>query len=244
VQKTRTVTKTRWTPVSGEVRHFFDDVAVCASTSLPGYYTGTLTPKELKGVEPFKPEYLSGFISERYTVGPKEGFDQAKQIMDAEIRNLCTRNIGGDHQRLHSVNTKHVGVTFKHLLLPVWLASYRYQDKSYRVLVNGQTGKVTGDRPYSWIKISITVLAILAVIAAIIAVIMFFSKDKHASSGRDLRPAAAMVAPMPAKQHQPATLAQFLADSRKTANRATGVGDRRDGCSAVAVADVSGAAAT
>jgi len=193
-QKSRTVTKIRWTPVSGQVRHFFDDVAVCASTSLPKHYAPTLTPQELKNVEPFNPEYLSGFISERYTVGPKEGFDQAKEIMDAAIRQLCIRDIGGDHQRLHTVNTKHVGVTFKHLLLPVWLASYRFQNKSFRVIVNGQTGKVTGDRPYSWIKITILVLVILAIIGIIAGLVWFFSSQgKAAELRRDAMPVAAMV---------------------------------------------------
>jgi DNA-directed RNA polymerase subunit RPC12/RpoP len=167
VTKTRTVTRTRWTSVSGEVNHFFDDVPVCASEGVPENYAASLTPKELKGVEPFRSEYLSGFTTERYAIGPKEGFDKAKQIMDAQIRQLCHRAIGGDHQRLHSVNTQHVGVTFKHLLLPIWLASYRYQDKSYRVMVNGQTGYVMGDRPYSWVKIVVLVLVILVAILAI-----------------------------------------------------------------------------
>jgi DNA-directed RNA polymerase subunit RPC12/RpoP len=197
VQKTRRVTKTRWTPVSGQVNHFFDDVAVCASTSLPEYYTAKLTPKELKSVEPFKPEYLSGFISERYTIGPKEGFDQAKEIMDAQIRQMCTQAIGGDHQRLHTVSTKHVGVTFKHLLLPVWLASYRFQDKAYRVMVNGETGNVTGDRPYSWIKIALLVLVILAVIGIISAIVAFFGSAKGGSGRRDNGPAAVRVAQLP-----------------------------------------------
>jgi len=168
VTKTRTVTKTRWTSVSGEVRHFFDDVPVCASEGVPENYAASLTPKELKGVEPFRAEYLSGFTTERYAIGPKEGFDKAKQIMDGHIRQLCCRHIGGNHQRLHTVQTQHVGVTFKHLLLPIWLASYRYQDKSYRVMVNGQTGYVMGDRPYSWVKITLLVLGILAVILAIL----------------------------------------------------------------------------
>ena len=101
--------------------------------------------------------------------------------MDTAIRRLCAQAIGGDHQRLHTVSTKHVGVTFKHLLLPVWLASYRYQDKSYRVLVNGQTGKVTGDRPYSWIKISLLVLIVLAVVGIILSVVAFFGKGSRTS---------------------------------------------------------------
>jgi hypothetical protein len=176
VQKSRTVTKTRWTPVSGEVSQFFADVAVCASESIPQKYANALTSTELKSIEPFRSEYLSGFTTERYRIGPKEGFETARQIMDVQIRQSCMRAIGGDHQRLHVVNTQHVGVTFKHLLMPIWLASYRYQDKAYRVMVNGTTGKVMGDRPYSWVKITALVLAILLAVLTVLGLIMLFSK--------------------------------------------------------------------
>src|SRR5262249_2729066 len=121
VTRTRTVTHTRWTSVSGEVQHFFDDVTVCASESIPQTYATSLTPRELKGVEGFRAEYLSGFTTERYRIGPKEGFKRAKQIMDGQVHQLCLQDIGGDHQRIESINTQHVGVTFKHLLLPIWL---------------------------------------------------------------------------------------------------------------------------
>jgi DNA-directed RNA polymerase subunit RPC12/RpoP len=168
VTKERTVTKTRWTPVSGEVQHFFDDVLICATKSLPEHYVSIVKPKELDGLEDFKPEFLAGFTTERYTVGPKEGFDKAKGIMDGHIRELCRRDIGGNHQRLATVETQHVGVTFKHLLLPVWLTGYQYRDKTYRVLINGQTGEVLGDRPYSFWKIFALVMVIVAAVALLI----------------------------------------------------------------------------
>ncbi len=176
VQKTRTVVKIHWYPVSGEVQHFFDDVLICSTKSLPDKYVHIVQPKELEGLEEFKPEFLSGFTAERYTVGPKEGFDQAKDVMDRHIRVLCCQDIGGDHQRLDTVETQHVGVTFKHILLPVWLTSYRYRDKSYRVLINGTTGEVLGDRPYSFWKIFSLVLFIVLVVAAIIFAVMKLSK--------------------------------------------------------------------
>src|SRR5262249_33598967 len=155
VTKSRQVTKTRWTSVSGEVDHFFDDVLIYASQSMQGDLVGGLEPWDLPKLEDFKPEFLSGFQTERYTVGLREGFGKAREIMDGEIRRLCCRDIGGNHQRLHSVNTQHVGVTFKHILLPMWLAAYRYQDQPYQILINGRTGQVTGTRPYSWIKIAL-----------------------------------------------------------------------------------------
>lgn len=168
VTKTRTVVRTRWTPVSGEVRHFFDDVPVCASPSVPPRYSATLTPAELHALLDFQADYLSGFTTERYTLGPKEGFDTARQIMDGAIRVLCCQDIGGDHQQLDRVETQHAAVTYKHALLPIWLGSYAYRAKTYRVMVNGRTGNVLADRPYSFWKIVGLVLAIVALLLALL----------------------------------------------------------------------------
>ncbi len=86
--------------------------------------------------------------------------------MDDVIRGDVKRDIGGDRQRVHSVNTRYHEVTFKHILLPVWLAAFRYRGKPYQVLINGQTGEVEGERPYSWLKITLAVLSAAAVAAA------------------------------------------------------------------------------
>ena len=166
--KTRTVIRTMWFPVSGEVQHFFDDVLVCASRSLPPERVDALAPWDLPHLEGYKAEFLSGFKTERYAVGLKEGFDVAKGIMANSIAELCREDIGGDHQIVDSMNTQHVGVTFKHLLLPLWLASYRYFDRVFRILVNARTGSVSGERPWSWWKIGLLVLLILAIVGTIL----------------------------------------------------------------------------
>jgi len=198
--KTRQVLKTRWTWVEGEVQHFFDDVLVCASKGLPEAYRQKVTPRELKGLEEFRPEFLSGFKTERYQIGPRDGFERAREIMDQQIRSLCTQDIGGNHQRLDSVNTRHVGVTFKHILLPAWLANYRYQEKVYRVIVNGRTGEILGDRPYSWVKITLLVLGIILAIALAVLIFGLVSKGSQSPPMRGAAPAAAArarVAPSP-----------------------------------------------
>ena len=55
-------------------------------------------------------------------------------------------------------------MTYKHVLFPVWIASYRYKDKIYHFLVNGQTGEVQGEAPISWIKVALVVIFVLIVI--------------------------------------------------------------------------------
>jgi hypothetical protein len=135
---------------------------------MPEWLVNRLAPWDLPRLEDYRSELLSGFQTERYGIDLREGFEKARAIMDAEIRRLCCRDIGGNHQRLHSVHTQHVGITFKHILLPIWLAAYRYHDKTYQILVNGRSGKVVGTRPYSWIKITLLVVVIAALLGAIL----------------------------------------------------------------------------
>jgi DNA-directed RNA polymerase subunit RPC12/RpoP len=171
-QQSRTVTKTRWTPVSGEVQHFFDDVLVCASKSLPPAMVADLEPWHLEKLEPFQASYLSGFKTERYAIGLKEGFGRAKEFMEPEIHRLICQDIGGNHQQVRGKKTKYSSITFKHLLLPMWVAVYRYREDTYQVLLNGRSAKVVGKRPWSFMKIfrlvSLIVLA-LALVAVLVA---------------------------------------------------------------------------
>ena len=152
---------------SGNVARFFDDVLVLASKSLPKKYTDGLEPWDLSALEPYKPEYLAGFRAEAYAVPLHDGFTEARQRMDAVIARDIRFDIGGDRQRIHSVETDLRDVTFKHVLLPVWLAAYKYRGETYRFVVNGRTGKVQGERPWSAIKIAIAVVVGLAVAAAV-----------------------------------------------------------------------------
>ena len=87
--------------------------------------------------------------------------------MDSALRQEVRRRIGGDEQRIHNVSTQYNALTYKHLLLPVWLLAYKYNEKPYRVVVNAATGEVQGERPYSWVKITLTVLLGLAIAGGI-----------------------------------------------------------------------------
>jgi ribosomal protein S27E len=177
VTKTRQVRKTRWTPVSGHVNNSFDDVLVIASTSLPVKYAEKLEPWDLKNLLPYDDKFLSGFRTESYQVDVKTGFDKAKVIMDNIITQSVKRNIGGDEQRVYSVNTSYNDITFKHVLLPIWISAYKFKNKVYQFLINGRTGEVQGERPYSVWKIIFFSLGIIAVIAGIFILVNYFNNN-------------------------------------------------------------------
>lgn len=167
VRQTRQVRKTKWTHKEGQVRNWFDDVLVVASKGLPQNYAEELAPWDLPQLVDFKSDYLGGFRTERYQVGLEEGFNRAKVFMQHEIEKLVCYDIGGDEQRIASLNTQYSGITFKHILLPVWVSAYRYGGQLHRILINARTGEVQGSRPYSPWKIAGLVLLILAIIGVI-----------------------------------------------------------------------------
>ena len=165
--ETRRVQKVRWRSVSGRVARWFDDVLVLASRSLPKKFTDALEPWDLAELEPYQPEYLAGFRAEGYTVNLEDGYSEARQKMDRVIRRDVRFDIGGDRQRISEIRTQVSDVTFKHVMLPVWLAAYKYRGRTYRFVVNGRSGRVQGERPWSAWKIAFAVLAVALLAGAV-----------------------------------------------------------------------------
>ncbi len=174
VTRTRQVRKTRWTPCSGRVNNAFDDVLVLASKNLPQKDIDSLEPWDLKQNEPFNDAYLSGIVTEKYQVTLKDGFNVGKGKMDQVMRGIIQRDIGGDEQRILSMNPIYSKITFKLLLLPLYISAYKFKNKVYNVYVNGRTGKMKGQRPIAWGKVALLVICILAVIA----ILYFVLKSK------------------------------------------------------------------
>ncbi|MFN4193531.1 MAG: primosomal protein N' (replication factor Y) - superfamily II helicase [Tabrizicola sp.] len=169
------VRRTRWYPASGRVARDFDDMLVMASRSLPKRLGDELTPWDLGALVSYAPEFLAGFQAEGYTVPLAEGHREARDRMENVIRSDVRRDIGGDEQRIHDIQTRWSDETFKHILLPVWMAAYKYNGKSYRFLVNGQTGEVQGERPWSVWKIAFAVLVV-----AVLALAAVYMSDPQA----------------------------------------------------------------
>lgn len=162
----RQVRRTRWTPASGQVARDFNDLLVLASASLPRRFSDGLTPWDLSHLRAYRPDYLAGFEAEAYTIPLAEGHRTARDEMAGVILNDVRRHIGGDEQRVDHVSTDYSAETFKHILLPIWTAAYRYNGKSYRFVVNGQSGRVMGERPWSVWKIAGAIILGLVALAA------------------------------------------------------------------------------
>jgi predicted RNA-binding Zn-ribbon protein involved in translation (DUF1610 family) len=161
------VARVRWSPVRGRVARTFDDVLVLGSRSMPKPFAEEIAPWDLSALSAYEPRYLAGFRAEGYTVPVEEGYDEARRIMNAVIEGDVRRDIGGDQQQIRQLETSVGRLSFKHVLLPMWLAAYKYRGRTFRFVVNGRTGEVEGERPYSTLKIAIAIALALLVAAGL-----------------------------------------------------------------------------
>ena len=166
--KTRQVRRTRWESAWGNRADFFDDVLVCASKGLPVDLAEKLKTFDTKQLRPYEPGYLAGWRAEEYAVDLNAAWHQAVTRMEQAQERRCAGDVPGDTHRFLRVTNRFADETFKHVLLPIWISSYRYNDKVFRFLVNGQTGEVTGKAPLSVFKIVMFIAIIAAIIAGIV----------------------------------------------------------------------------
>jgi len=155
-----------WTPVRGQVHNSFDDITVGASKTISHTILDNLAPWDTTKLVPFEEEYLAGFESEEYTIGLDNGFEYAKIKMERIIRQTINQDIGGDQQRIESMQTQYHHTTYKNTLLPIWTAQFKWNGKEYNYAINAQTGKITGERPYSIVKIVFLIISILLIVGA------------------------------------------------------------------------------
>ena len=163
--------RVRWEPASGELMLFFDDVPVPASRGIDAELCRGIEPYPTAELTPYEPEYLSGFLAEENAIDLPEAVESAKVRMRDEIRTACAREVPGDTHRNLQVQSVFSGLAYKNALLPVWIAAYDYRGKPYRFLANGVTGKCHGTAPWSWIKITLAVFAVVTFLLTIIVIL-------------------------------------------------------------------------
>ncbi len=161
------VPQINWRNKSGHIKHFFDDVLVVASGELEQAEIEKVQPYRLEEVVNYDPRLIMGWEAEVYQVEIDEGYQKAEQIIEHRLRNMCSAQLGGDTQRNLHVTSQKFAQTYKHIVLPMWICSYTYQGKVFRFLINGQTGRVNGQKPLSYFKIGFLILLFILFLVGI-----------------------------------------------------------------------------
>lgn len=164
----KTIPTTSWTSASGEVFLDFDDIITPATKNISPEGLSKLEPWDFGQLIKVSDEYLSGFITEKYTIPLKQGFTDVKKRMAQQITGTIKDEIGGDFQVISSCNTEYDEIQFKHIMVPVYVSSYRYKEKIYHFYINGRNGKIYGESPISLLfQIVCICIAILIIIVLI-----------------------------------------------------------------------------
>jgi hypothetical protein len=168
-QQTRQVQKTRWSPSTGSVEHFFDDELIPGTKGVRTDLLRSIEPfPTTTDLRPYDPIFLAGWDVEQYQLDLVGAASAAREAMKRKLHTLCAQQVPGDTHRDLRVNAIFRREAFKHVIVPIWLLSYNVGPKTYQVVINGCTGKIAGECPLSWIKITIAVLLIC------ILVLVFF----------------------------------------------------------------------
>lgn len=161
--------ETDWFFTQGQFSHFFDDILVKASSKLKENLLNRIEPYQTHEIPSYSPDYLAGYSSEIFTVDLQTAHHSAVEEMEQELKSMSANDVLRRFDRVRDVRIRvdYQNETFKHVLLPVYATSYRYKEKQYSVLINGQSARIQGEYPKSPIKVAGLVL--LGIILAAIA---------------------------------------------------------------------------
>jgi len=167
--KTETQIVTDWYPTSGNLRHFFDDVLVPASEKMDSRVLRRTGYFGTQQIVPYGPEYLSGYSAECYTVDLNAAHNEAVGAMERELENMARSEVLSRYDEVRDIYVRadYQEETYKHVLLPIYSTAYTYKGRHYRVLINGQSGRVEGDYPKSPVRIGAIVLLALFILALV-----------------------------------------------------------------------------
>ena len=163
-RQTRQIQRTRWEYASGRIDRFFDDDLVPASLGIQANHLRAVEPFPTAELAPYDPSYLSGWVVERYQIDLVAAAQRSRGQIEQKVQAMCRSAVPGDTQRNLRVSSAYSGQTFKHILAPLWMLQYRFGAKNFQVVMNGYTGKISGDYPKSWVKIMFAVLAVIVVL--------------------------------------------------------------------------------
>ncbi|MCC6124750.1 MAG: zinc ribbon domain-containing protein [Pirellulales bacterium] len=176
VTKTRHVTETEWWDLSGGHHEYYSGYLVSGSRGLPQKDADRITPFHLAALKRYAPYFLAGWLCEEYSVARQA----AEQVSRAAFEQMEQRNIAaflpGDTYRNLQTQTEFSRIGSDLILLPIYLLSYRYRNKLYRYLLNGQTGKAAGDKPLSAWRVGLAIGIAVLLIAALAFLVPWLSR--------------------------------------------------------------------
>lgn len=170
----RTVTSVRYYPIRGKETVNFDDLIINAGSKLSQDEISRLQPFNTNDSYEYNKNYLVGFSAEHYDIKLNEGWEKSKPLISNRIRSSILSHYIYDVVSYLDVNTTYNDITYKYVLIPIWIGLYSYNNKQYRFITNGETGKIIGKYPISALKVVLTVIISLVCLILFLLLLGFF----------------------------------------------------------------------
>lgn len=158
--ETRTRTDWRWE--TGQNQISIENLAVPGTARLSRNILDRIQPFNFSELMTYSADFLAGWNALSYDISLQTAWEDGKKKMREKAKSACNSQIHGDHTRNFSMNADFSDESWRYMLLPVYLATYRYENKVFQVMVNGQTGQVAGQKPVAWWKVWTAIGAILS----------------------------------------------------------------------------------
>ncbi len=168
-------TRTRWERASGRHSETYERVLISGSKGLPQDWVHRTGDFDWGAIKGFDPSYLIGREVEQSNLDRRAALESARQEIEESERDACAALVPGDTQKDLRVNTTVSELQTRLIYIPVWLASFSYNDKTYRCVVNGQSGAVSGEAPLNAFRVTAVILAVVGLIAAIVLLVLLFT---------------------------------------------------------------------
>lgn len=161
-----------WRNISGVFSQGYDDILITAGSKIGQDKIDKISPFGTNDGIVYEEKFLLGFMAYHYDNDLKDCWGQAKNRIDSDLRKRILAQYSYDRVAYLNVSTQHNKVTYKYVMLPVYVGAFNYKKKLFNFFVNGNTGKVAGKTPKSFWKILGTVLLGVAVVAGIATLAM------------------------------------------------------------------------
>lgn len=177
--KTRQVLVWRWE--SGQVSHHFQDMTVNGVNPkrINHAMLTAIEPYSLDALVLFSPDYLVGMNVQAYETPLNDAWETARQNMRASSQDLCKSDTGSSHVRNMSIDMSYDDEKWRYVLLPVYMTGYSFMSNYYNIMLNGQTGKLAGQKPVDWKKVR-AITWLIALIPLILFIILLLAKVSFA----------------------------------------------------------------
>ena len=155
----------------------FQNVPVDASSKMPDAHMDSIEPFNYGDLKPFSTAYLPGFLADKYDEDAEKCSKRANERIIASTERVFMDTASGYttlRREYSNINLRRGGI--KYALMPVWLLTTKWKEKSFLFAMNGQTGKLIGDLPVDKGRLIGWLFKLAAPIAAVLvaAYLLFF----------------------------------------------------------------------